>query len=170
MTCRYNGSVRFRIRPYQKSDFEILWQIDQICFEPLLAYSRPELAVYMRRAGSFTLVAESEESSVVIGNANTRIIGFIVCDVQRRSGHVITIDVMPEARRGGVGSALMDAAEEKLRAMGATRVELETAVDNMAAIQFYKGKGYFVEDTIRGYYSNQLDALVMRKELTPVTA
>ena len=44
-------------------------------------------------------------------------------------------------------------------------VGLETAVNNEAAIRFYKQKGYFVEKTVRGYYSNQLDALVMRKTL-----
>jgi ribosomal protein S18 acetylase RimI-like enzyme len=38
-------------------------------------------------------------------------------------------------------------------------------VNNDAAIRFYKQKGYFVERTVRGYYSNQLDALVMAKPL-----
>ena len=165
----YNADVSFRIRPYKKSDFEVLWQIDQICFEPQLAYSRPELAIYMRRPGSFTLVAESGEMpSTGKANSTPKVLGFIVSELRRRAGHVITIDVIPEARRTGVGSALLNTAEEKLCAAGATTVELETAVNNMAAIQFYKRKGYFVEDTIRGYYSNQLDALVMRKELTPV--
>ena len=42
---------------------------------------------------------------------------------------------------------------------------LETPVNNDAAIRFYKQKGYFVEKTVPGYYSNQLDALVMTKEL-----
>ena len=49
---------------------------------------------------------------------------------------------------------------------GAVEVELETAVNNEAAIRFYKRKGYFVGKTVRGYYSNQLDALVMGKDLT----
>lgn len=163
--------MSFRIRAFQKSDFETLWQIDQFCFEPLLAYSRPELAIYMRRPGSFTLVAESGAIPDRQNGAEHRpVLGFVVAELRRRTGHVITIDVVPEARRSGVGSALLDAAEEKLRSGGAGLVELETAVNNASAIRFYKKKGYFVEDTIRGYYSNQLDALVMRKELTPVTA
>jgi ribosomal protein S18 acetylase RimI-like enzyme len=32
------------------------------------------------------------------------------------------------------------------------------------AIRFYKRMGYFVEKTVMGYYSNHMDALVMRKE------
>jgi ribosomal protein S18 acetylase RimI-like enzyme len=65
---------------------------------------------------------------------------------------------------------LLEEAEDRLRRAGATGVELETAVDNAAAIQFYKRKEYFVEKTIPGYYSNQLDALVMRKHLVAVPA
>ena len=42
---------------------------------------------------------------------------------------------------------------------------LETPVNNEAAIRFYKQKGYVVEKTVAGYYSGQLDALAMTKEL-----
>ena len=140
--------------------------MDQICFDPQLAYSRPELAVYMRRPGAFTLVAVSpSDDPGQNGTISGRIVGFIVAETRRRAGHIITIDVLPETRRAGVGSALLQAAEERLRRAGAAVVELETAVDNEAAIQFYKRKEYFVEKTVRGYYSNQLDALVMRKDL-----
>ncbi|MBI1740701.1 MAG: GNAT family N-acetyltransferase [Candidatus Koribacter versatilis] len=140
--------------------------MDQICFDPQLAYSRPELAIYMRRPGSFTLVAESASAEAVSnGEPQRQILGFIVAEARRRTGHIITIDVLPEARRAGVGSGLLQAAEDQLRQAGAAIVELETAVDNAAAIQFYKRKDYFVEKTAPGYYSNQLDALVMRKEL-----
>ena len=60
----------------------------------------------------------------------------------------------------------MQAAEAKLLREGATSVALETPVNNAAAIRFYKSEGYFVEKTIAGYYSNQMDALVMTKALT----
>ena len=53
---------------------------------------------------------------------------------------------------------------------GALVVALETPVNNEAAIRFYKKKGYFVEKTVSGYYSNGLDALVMTKELARTVA
>ena len=77
-------------------------------------------------------------------------------------------DVVEETRRSGVGSALLNAVEENLRGMGVTAVELETPVNNTTAIRFYKEMGYSVEKTVSGYYSRQLDALVMRKELVEV--
>jgi ribosomal protein S18 acetylase RimI-like enzyme len=149
-------AVRFRIRQFEKADFDTLWRIDQACFDAQLAYSRPELAFYMRREGSFTRVAEGD----------TEILGFITAETRRKTGHIITIDVVSEARRTGVGSALLEAAESQLQQSGAKIVMLETPVNNEAAIRFYKQQGYFVERTVAGYYSGQLDALVMTKELT----
>ncbi len=162
--------MSFRIRKFEKGDFDTLWRIDQDCFDPQLAYSRPEMAFYMRRPGSFTLVAEGEggeagNGSLLAGSPGFVILGFIVAETRRKSGHIITIDVVAEARRTGVGSALLRAAEERLLRAGAGAVALETPVNNEAAIRFYKQKGYFVEKTAAGYYSGQLDALVMTKEL-----
>lgn len=142
----------------------MLWGIDQICFEPQLAYSKMELAVYMRRPGSFTLVAETADAAR--SDDRTGILGFVVAESRRKAGHIITIDVIPEARCTGLGSALLSAAESQLKSQGAIGVALETAVNNLSAIRFYKKHGYFVEKTVPGYYSNHLDALVMRKELS----
>jgi len=164
---RYNSGVRLRIREFEKPDLDALWRIDQACFDAQLAYSRTELALYMRRPGSFTLVAEDEDGEVAgDGKGPATIVGFIVAEIRRKSGHIITIDVLAEARRTGVGSALLQAAEEELMRAGAVAVALETPVNNAGAIRFYKQKGYFVEKTVAGYYSNQMDALVMTKALS----
>ena len=133
----------FRIRPFRKADFQTLWSIDQICFDPQLAYSRAELAFYMRRSGSFTLVAETEAGAGQGVAAST--LGFVVAEVGRakhgvKTGHIITIDVVPAARRSGVGSALLDAAEQQLAEAGAGSVLLETAVNNETALRFYSKK------------------------------
>ena len=49
---------------------------------------------------------------------------------------------------------------------GSRAVGLETAVDNVAALSFYKRHGYSVIRTWPRYYSNGVDALVLKKELT----
>jgi ribosomal-protein-alanine N-acetyltransferase len=164
-------NVPFPTREFRRADFDTLCRIDQACFDPELAYSRSELALYMRRPGAFTLVAEAEGGNVS-GNGSTQrpIVGFVVAEARSKAGHIITIDVVAEARRAGIGSGLLLAAEERLRQAGAVIVELETPVNNAPAIRFYKEKGYFVEKTVTGYYSNQMDALVMRKELEVVAS
>ena len=153
----YNGAVRFVIREFKPEDFETLWRMDQECFPPGISYSKQELKAYVRRQGSFTLVAADADDG--------KIGGFIVVH-NGSTAHVITIDVDKATRRLGVGSLLLGAAEDRLRADGASAVGLETAVDNVAALSFYKRHGYSVVRTWPRYYSNGVDALVLKKDLT----
>jgi len=152
--------VPFAIRDFQPADFDTLWRMDQECFPPGIAYSKPELKSYVRDRNSFTLVAHDEVHDMKEG----RIAGFIIAH-NAPTGHIITIDVQPSARRTGVGSLLLQAAEDRLRAAGSKAVGLETAVDNLAALSFYKRHGYSVIRTWPRYYSTGVDALVLKKIL-----
>lgn len=157
------GGVQFEIRDHRPEDFTTLWQIDQQCFRPGIAYSRYELRTYMSRSRAFTLVAEAADAS---RTAAENILGFLVGESSWRAvGHVITIDVRREFRRDRVGSRLLVAAELRLRARRCRLVRLETAVDNLGALAFYKRHGYDVVRTIPGYYSSGVDALVLEKDL-----
>lgn len=119
----------------------------------------------MRRKGSFTLVAEREHDPSAVDNGqNSGIQGFLVA-FGGTTGHIITIDVIAPARRSGLGSELLAATEDRLRGSGSGAVRLETAVDNSPAIAFYKRHRYDVIGTWPRYYSNGVDALVMRKQL-----
>ena len=55
------------IRDFKSDEFEALWQMDQECFPPGIAYSRPELKTYMRHRGAFTLVAEEADEHSLQG-------------------------------------------------------------------------------------------------------
>jgi ribosomal-protein-alanine N-acetyltransferase len=148
------------IRSNRPADFDELWRIDQACFAAGIAYSRRELAWYMRRSRAFTLVAEQEEDSA------NHIAGFIVAESDPSgAGHILTIDVHPRFQRADVGSRLLAAAEQRLVEEGGRSVLLETAVDNLAAIAFYKKHGYLIIETLPRYYMNSIDALVMGKHL-----
>ena len=152
--------MEFSLREFRPEDFEALWKIDQRCFPPGIAYPRRELAAYIQRPGSFTLVAEQDPEKP------RAVAGFIVAEANRRHvGHIITIDVLPENRREGLGSELLAAAEARLRQVRCCSVALETAVDNSAALAFYKRHQYNVVKTIPRYYSNHVDALVLEKDL-----
>lgn len=155
---RYNGGVLFVIRNYRPGDFDTLWRMDQECFPPGIAYSRRELNSYIHHSKSFTLLAIDETDVIQ---------GFIVGH-KGGIGHIITIDVSPASRRSGVGSLLLRAAEEKLQSTGSSAVGLETAVDNLTALSFYKRHGYSVIRTWPRYYPNGVDALVMNKELRQI--
>jgi ribosomal-protein-alanine N-acetyltransferase len=155
----------FSIREFQRSDFPRLWEIDQKCFPPGISYSQPELLFYMRRPRAFTLVAE-RSTTPDSGDGNPSLaVGFIVAEAGKQAGHIITIDVLDEWRRSGLGSELIRAAEERLRAEDCSSVFLETAVDNASALAFYKRHQYFLVKTLPRYYSTGVDAFVLKKDL-----
>jgi ribosomal-protein-alanine N-acetyltransferase len=158
--------VPFTVRDFQPEDFETLWRIDQDCFPPGISYSRQELKAYIRRRGSISLVATISDDSDHEGEKGA-IAGFIVAH-SGVTGHIVTIDVIGPARRSGVGSLLLRAAEERLRDGGSQAVGLETAVDNLSALAFYKRHGYTVIKTWPRYYSNGVDALVLKKDLSAI--
>ncbi len=161
--------MEFALRDFRHEEFETLWRIDQQCFAPGISYSRLELATYLQRPGAFVLVVAPSQLDA-LNEASTKdqrpTLGFVVAEIGSRGyGHIITIDVLPPARRVGVGSQLLRGAEERLRAAACHAVVLETAVDNKAALSFYKRHHYAVIKTLPRYYANGVDAFVMKKDL-----
>lgn len=150
--------MEITLRAFQDGDFETVWRIDQACFPPGIAYSRPELLTYVHLARATTMVAEDA--------AESKILGFIVAHAGRKGvGHIITIDVVPEAQRLKAGSRLLLAAEAWMRQKKCSKSYLETAVDNLPALAFYKRHDYFLLKTLPRYYSNGVDAYVLQKDL-----
>ena len=150
--------VRIRLRAYRPQDFDALWLLDQQCFDEE-AYSRIELAHYMSRRNAFTVVAECDAKP-------SRICGFIVAHRRAAIGHILTIDVEPQSRRHRIGSRLLIAAHHRLAREGCNTIYLETAVNNLPAIAFYKRHDYSVVRTLpRYYYTSGMDAFLMSAHL-----
>jgi [ribosomal protein S18]-alanine N-acetyltransferase len=149
-----------RLRSFVPDDLPSLYALDQICFRKGISYSLEELASLAGVSRSHTLIAETDA---------IKIAGFCVVHRERRSnlalGHVITIDVHPEARKQGVGRSLMQAQEAILVTLGVRRCVLEVAVDDPGAQEFYTKLGYQVTARLPGYYMGRLDALMMEKPL-----
>ena len=144
------------LRAYRAADFLSLWELDQRCFPENIAYSQDELAYYLRSKIAISSVAWEGD----------RIIGFVLGHRNRRGfGHIITLDVDPSVRRSGLGTTLMQALEARFRVAECQAVLLEVAVNNLAALSFYKKHGYSVLRTLPRYYPGNLDGLLMGKNL-----
>lgn len=150
--------MEFQIRLYRPAELDLLYQIDQACFLPGIAYSKRLLRSFLSSPDAECLVAE----------VGCEIAGFILTDLIDAGGHIVTLDVLEPFRRQGIGAALLRAAEQSLGARGAREVELETATHNAPAIAFWKKHGYRTGGVLKKYYSNRTDAYWMIKSLQEI--
>jgi ribosomal-protein-alanine N-acetyltransferase len=154
--------VEFVIRNYRASDFDRLWRIDQLCFPPGIAYTQMDLTGFITRRKAITVVAEFSGDSEFAGG----IAGFAVAQPIRKIGRILTLDIIPEARRHGLATCLMQESEKRLRAGGCEQVYLETAVNNEPALHLYQKLGYEILRTLPLYYpAHALDGYLMGKSL-----
>lgn len=140
------------IRDVRTEDAELLYEIDRICFPAYLAYSRTEFLSYLRHPLLVGKVAE----------VHGRICGFVIARLEGGThAHVITLDVVPEARRRKVGTRLVEALHREFRKRGVTRVTLEVDAGDGVAQRFYLSMGYTRGQLMRGYYKGRNDAYGM---------
>lgn len=59
-----------------------------------------------------------------------------------RSGRIVALVVADQARRQGIGRALIDAAERHFATIGVSRISLTTRLEREAAQRFYSAAGY----------------------------
>lgn len=114
--------------------------------------------------GKADLPLAAELDGEVVGTAGLHPVGPAL---RRRHVLMLGISVLPQARRCGVGSALMAAmCEYADRWAGALRIELTVYADNHGAIALYRKFGFEVEGTHRAYALRDgsfVDALAMAR-------
>jgi len=95
--------------------------------------------------------------------------GFILMRQAGDEAEVLTLAVLPEARRAGRGLALMQAALACCRDRRVSDVFLEVAADNAAARSLYRAVGMIESGRRRGYYARSdgppVDALILTLNL-----
>lgn len=143
-----------QLRPIRKSDLEALYRLDQLCFEPDIAYTRGQLRDLLTRDWAVGLAAE----------VSGELAGFAIGHHSGGRGHVVTLDVAAGHRRAGVGRALLRELLARLEAAGARSVRLEVDLRNEGAIRFYERLGFRETRRLRGYYGDRLDGLEMVME------
>jgi len=146
------------LRDIRRSDLEAMYRLDHRCFEPGIAFTRAQLESFF----------ELESLQGVLAAAGRKLVGFAVGYIRRPSlGGVLTLDVDPAHRRGGVGRALFTELLERLARAGAETVRLEVDVRNAGAIAFYRSFGFRRIGRIPDYYKEGRDAFEMERPADP---
>jgi ribosomal-protein-alanine N-acetyltransferase len=101
-------------------------------------------------------VAVEDETGALLGWAGVLVIG--------TTAEVLTVGVVPSARRQGLARRMLAELYAEAVQRGATEVLLEVRVDNVEAQSLYRAEGFVEIARRRGYYANgTVDAVVMHR-------
>ena len=149
-----------RLQPLSKVLTGPLSMLHCACF-PEDPWNSSAIAEIMNLTGFFGRIAWLDEM----------LAGFILVLDLRKECEILSLGVLPELRREGIGSMLLDSVCSAGRVRGTECIVLEVAVDNSAAIALYTGRGFTPVGHRRNYYrqvSRRVDALVLQLALANI--
>ncbi len=146
---------RITIEEATKQDLESVMEIEKSSF-PKYPYSMEIFQKLLEDYGRYFLLSK-------IGGT---VLGYICGRIFRsKIGEIVSIAVMPNFRRRGIGRRLMFELESRFKKDGVKVTRLEVSVKNIAAIKFYEALGYEVINLTRNHYPDGSDAFTMVKFL-----
>jgi L-phenylalanine/L-methionine N-acetyltransferase len=171
--------MSFVVRPADPSDADALTRLaEAVSAEPeawlisadgewrSVGEERRYLKALRRYPHAAVLVAERDDGAV-IGRLS------VARDTHPASAHVADLGLMvaKDARRQGVGRALLAAAVDWARGAGIRKLELHVFPWNEAAIRLYEQFGFQREGFRKGHYTragHDVDAILMAYRVTAV--
>lgn len=79
---------------------------------------------------------------------NEEVIGSVIGGYDGHRGWIYSLAVSPPLRRGGIASALMHVIEEKIKALGCLKLNIQVVASNDDVVALYKELGFSVEERI----------------------
>lgn len=138
------------------NESELLASLHARAFEA--PWNAPDIARLLDNSSAFALVWREGEEAV----------GFVLAWAVAAESEILTLAVVPEARRKGVGSGLVAAAGAAALLRGSGSMLLEVAESNAAARALYIKLGFEPVGRRTGYYAGAgaaTDAIVLRRTL-----
>lgn len=157
------GGEEISLRDYREDDLAEMTRVDEVCFAADFRFDQASMGAFAEARNSIAVVAETAGGAMA---------GFAIAHLERRAGavrgYIVTLDVLPGYRRGGLGARLIGEMERRTAAAGASSMDLHVFTGNHEAIRFYERLGYGrVGREERFYGAEGMDAFVYRKALTP---
>lgn len=147
-----------RIRRADLADLDALVVLEQTAF----AHDRVSRAQYRRHL-------DSDSVRITVATLNHQLLGAAVLFFRRgaRVARLYSLAITSEARGLGIGSALLQAAEQTARQRRCHTLRLEVRTDNAGALALYERAGYARRDRRASYYEDGSDAWRFQKRLDP---
>jgi len=99
-------------------------------------------------AADIALARRGPNSTILIGRADNHIVATAMVGHDGHRGWVYYVATDPQRRTKGYGRAIMNAAEDWLRAAGIAKLQLMVRRENAQAGAFYQSIGYAEAQTI----------------------
>jgi ribosomal-protein-alanine N-acetyltransferase len=146
--------ARFSVRPFRLSDLDRILEMEDASFG-VDAYDRNLFAEFFHKCGDLFLVCER----------HARVWGYIVTCIRGDRAELVSIAVDPNARGKGAGSALLQSTLRRLKRRPVARFGLMVRLSNAPARAFYEKYGFRKLRTVRRYYEDDEDGILMSKDL-----
>jgi len=144
-------------RLYKSQDFDPLYALEVVCFEPPSRFDRRYMRQLVNRMNAATWIAVED----------AQMAGFAIIEwTVGRGGiraYIQTLEVAPGYRSRGVGRELLGRIEGSARDAGARRVWLHVEEENAAAIRLYESQEYSRVGRQEDYYPLGHAALIYTK-------
>ena len=92
----------------------------------------------------------------LVGTLNGEIIATVMGGYEGHRGWINYLAVSPQHRRKGFARMMMEEVEEKIRAIGSPKINLQIRTTNLEAIKFYESIGY-KDDKVVSYGKRLVD-------------
>ena len=108
----------------------------------------------------------TDQAMGIVALEDGRVVGYAGMMCVLDEGQIINVAVRPEAKRRGIGRALMEQAEAYAKERGIVFLSLEVRESNIAARSLYSSLGWEERGIRKGFYSHpQENACVMTKSI-----
>ncbi len=122
-----------------------------------------------------SLLAELPEA-FIIAEIGGKHVGYIMCKTEFgfsnfkklgfvKKGHVVSIAVVEEHRRKGIGNALVEESVNGVKLRKCDEFYLEVRCSNTDAVRLYEKMGFVIRQQLNAYYRDGEDAYLMAIEL-----
>lgn len=84
----------------------------------------------------------------LVGLVENVVVATAMAGYEGHRGWINYLAVSPDCQRQGLGRAIMEAAEQCLRAIGCPKINLQVRTGNQQAIDFYRQLGFKIDDVV----------------------
>ena len=84
----------------------------------------------------------------LVGLLDGKLVATVIAGYEGHRGWISYLAVSKECREMGFGRLMMDEAEERLRAIGCPKINLQIRSSNVDVIRFYQSLGYSEDDFV----------------------